>query len=57
MYLAPSMNPENPDQVEVTRRPSDALEAQQAAEDGFYQPFARSWVLLPYSLVELQSLM
>ncbi len=33
--LAPSMNPENPDQVEVTRRPSDALEAQQAAETAF----------------------
>jgi len=32
--LAPSMNPENPDQVEVTR-PSDALEAQQAAEEAF----------------------
>ena len=28
------MNPENPDQVEVTR-PSDALEAQQAAEEAF----------------------
>ncbi len=37
------MNPENPDQVEVTRRPSDALEAQQAAEDGIYQPIARTW--------------
>ena len=34
MYLAPSMNPENPDQVEVSR-PSDALEAQQAAETAF----------------------
>ena len=32
--LAPTMNPENPDQVEVSR-PSDALEAQQAAEDAF----------------------
>jgi putative ABC transport system permease protein len=32
--LAPSMNPENPDQVEVSR-PSDALEAQQAAETAF----------------------
>ena len=32
--LAPSMNPENPDQVEVSR-PSDALEAQQAAEAAF----------------------
>ena len=32
--LAPSMNPENPDQVEVSR-PSDALEAQQAAEIAF----------------------
>ncbi len=32
--LAPTMNPENPDQVEVSR-PSDALEAQQAAEEAF----------------------
>jgi hypothetical protein len=32
--LAPSMNPEIPDQVEVSR-PSDALEAQQAAEEAF----------------------
>ena len=32
--LAPTMNPENPDQVEVSR-PSDALEAQQAAEAAF----------------------
>ena len=32
--LAPSMNPENPEQVEVTR-PSDASEAQQAAEEAF----------------------
>jgi len=34
VLVAPSMNPENPDQVEVTR-PSDALEAQQAAEEAF----------------------
>ena len=32
--IAPSMNPENPDQVEVSR-PSDALEAQQAVEASF----------------------
>ena len=32
--LAPSMNPENPDQVSVSR-PSDALEAQEAAEVAF----------------------
>ena len=32
--LAPTMNPENPDQVEVSR-PSDALEAQEAAEAAF----------------------
>ena len=32
--LAPTMNPENPDQVKVSR-PSDALEAQQAAEEAF----------------------
>jgi putative ABC transport system permease protein len=32
--LAPTMNPENPDQVEVSR-PSDALEAQEAAEEAF----------------------
>ena len=32
--IAPSMNPENPDQVEVSR-PSDAFEAQQAVEASF----------------------
>ena len=32
--IAPSMNPENPNQVEVSR-PSDALEAQQAVEASF----------------------
>ena len=32
--IAPSMNPENPDQVEVSR-PSDALDAQQAVEASF----------------------
>ena len=32
--IAPSMNPENPDQVEVSR-PSDVLEAQQAVEASF----------------------
>ena len=35
------MNPENPDQVEVTR-PSDALEAQQAAEEASQLTF-RTW--------------
>ena len=32
--IAPSMNPENPDQVQVSR-PSDALEAQEAADAAF----------------------